>query len=474
MRRSSGVFLHVSSLPSSFCVGDLGQSAYIFVDFLANSGQGLWQLLPLNPTFWEFGNSPYFSTSLFAGNPLFVSPEFLEEEGLISRETVEKLRERPTQRVDYFKAYIVKDIILEEAFKNFSEDRGFWQFEEENTYWLEDYAVFSALRKKNQKPWDQWSELKPDPIDVKREKFKQYIFYRQWFRLKEYANKKGVRIVGDIPIYPAFDSVDVWKNQKLFRFDVVAGVPPDYFSPEGQLWGNPVYNWHLLREEGFQWWIKRIEHSLKLYNLLRIDHFRGLVSYYVVPKGKQTAKEGWWERAYPEEFLGLLKKHFPEFPFIAEDLGTIDQDVEELRDHFGFASTRVLAFAFFEPNSTHLPHNYHQNCAVYTTTHDNMPLKDWFLEELKPSDRQRLERYLGKSLEREKVAKELIRLAYMSVAKYCIIPMQDLLNLGKESRMNTPGTATGNWEWRMDHLPSAEISLWLLELSETYQRLNTL
>jgi len=229
-------------------------------------------VLPLNPTFEEFGNSPYFSTSLFAGNPLFVSPELLEEEGLISKETLDKLKEKPTQRVDYSKAYFVKDLILEEALRNFSEDRDFWQFEEENAYWLEDYAVFSAL--------------------------KQYIFYRQWFRLKSYANERGVKIIGDLPIYPAFDSADVWKNQRLFRLDVCAGVPPDYFSPEGQLWGNPVYNWQALREENFEWLVKRIEHSLKLYDLLRIDHFRGFVSYYVVPKGKQNAKEGWWERAY--------------------------------------------------------------------------------------------------------------------------------------------------------------------------------
>jgi len=473
MHRWAGVLLHISSLPSPFCVGDLGRSAYLFVDFLSNSRQGLWQVLPLNPTFEEFGNSPYFSTSLFAGNPLFVSPELLEEDGLISKETLDKVKEKPTQRVDYSKAYLIKDLILEEAFRNFSEDRDFWQFEEENAYWLEDYAVFSALRKKNRSSWDRWSELKPDPLDVKREKFRQYVFYRQWFRLKSYANEKGVRIIGDLPIYPAFDSADVWKNQRLFRFDVCAGVPPDYFSPEGQLWGNPVYNWQALREENFEWLVRRIKHSLKLYDLLRIDHFRGFVSYYVVPKGRQNAKEGWWERAYPEEFFSLLRDRFPEFPSIAEDLGTIDREVEELRDRFGFVSTRVLAFAFFEPNSTHLPHNYNQNCVVYTTTHDNMPLKDWFVEELNSADRKRLERYLGKSLDRENVSRELIRLAYMSVAKYCVIPMQDLLNLGKESRMNTPGTAKGNWEWRMDQLPPAELSLWLLELSEVYQRLNT-
>jgi 4-alpha-glucanotransferase len=290
MHRWAGVLLHISSLPSPFCVGDLGRSAYLFVDFLSNSGQGLWQVLPLNPTFEEFGNSPYFSTSLFAGNPLFVSPELLEEDGLVSKETLDKVKEKPTQRVDYSKAYFVKDLILEEAFRNFSEDRDFWQFEEENAYWLEDYAVFSALRKKNQSSWDRWTDLKPDPLDVKREKFKQYIFYRQWFRLKSYANERGVRIIGDLPIYPAFDSADVWKNQRLFRFDVWAGVPPDYFSPEGQLWGNPVYNWQVLREENFEWLVRRIEHSLKLYDLLRIDHFRGFVSYYVVPKGRQNAQ----------------------------------------------------------------------------------------------------------------------------------------------------------------------------------------
>ncbi len=473
MQRSAGVLLHISSLPSSFPIGDLGEYAYLFVDFLHNSAQKLWQVLPLNPTFEEFGNSPYFSTSLFAGNPLLISPEFLKEKGLISSESLEKFKEAPTLRVDYSRAYLVKEILLEEAFKNFSEDRDFSRFEEENAFWLEDYAVFSALRKRNVCPWDRWTELKPDPLEVKKEKFKQYVFFKQWFKLKEYAQNKGIKIVGDLPIYPAYDSADVWSKRHLFRFDVVAGVPPDYFSPEGQLWGNPVYNWEAMREENFEWWIKRIEHSLRLYHMVRIDHFRGLVSYYTVPKGEKTAKHGRWERAYPEEFFSLLRERFPEFPFIAEDLGTIDKEVERLRDQFGFPSMRVLAFAFFEPHSTHLPHNHRENCVVYTTTHDNMPLKDWYDKELKEEDRERLYRYIGRGISKEEVSKELVRLAYMSVAKYCIIPMQDLLNLGEESRMNTPGTSKGNWEWRIGDLPPAELNLWLSELAYTYQRLST-
>ena len=473
MQRSAGVLLHVISLPSPFCIGDFGRQAYIFVDFLSESNQSLWQVLPLNPTFEEFGNSPYFSTSLFAGNPVLISPELLREEGLISSESLEKFRENPTSKVDYPKAYFLKEVLLEEAFKNFSESRDFYSFEEENSFWLEDYAVFSALRKKNANSWDKWIDLKPDPLEIKKEKFKQYIFFRQWLKLKEYANRKGIKIVGDLPIYPAFDSADVWANKHLFRFDVVAGVPPDYFSLEGQLWGSPVYNWDALKEENFQWWIKRIEHSLRLYDILRIDHFRGLISYYTVPKGEKTAKYGKWERAYPEEFFSLLKERFPDFPFIAEDLGTIDRGVEEIRDKFGFPSMRVLAFAFFEPHSSHLPHNYTQNCVVYTTTHDNLPLKDWFEYELTEEDRERLYKYIGKKVEKEKVSAELIRLSYMSVANYCIVPMQDLLNLGKESRMNRPGTSKGNWEWRMIALPQAELNLWLSELTDIYQRFNT-
>ncbi len=473
MRRFAGVLLHITSLPSPFCIGDLGKQAYLFVDFLKSSNQGLWQVLPLNPTLEEFGNSPYFSTSLFAGNPVLISPELLYEEGLISLESLEKFKEEPTPKVNYPKAYFIKEMLLEEAFKNFSETEDFHRFEEENSFWLEDYAVFIALRKKNASSWDKWTDLKPDPLEVKKEKFKQYIFFKQWFRLKEYANSRGIKIVGDLPIYPAFDSADTWANKHLFKFDMVAGVPPDYFSSEGQLWGNPVYNWDVLKEENFQWWIRRIEYSLKLYDLLRIDHFRGLISYYTVPKGEKTAKYGKWERAYPEEFFTLLKDYFPEFPFLAEDLGTIDREVEEVRDKFGFPSMRVLAFAFFEPHSSHLPHNYTQNCVVYTTTHDNMPLKDWFLEELREADRERLYKYLGRKVERESISAELIRLAYMSVAKYCIVPMQDLLNLGKESRMNKPGTSKGNWEWRMNALPQSELIFRLSELTDTYQRFNT-
>ena len=470
MQRSAGVLLHITSLPSPFCIGDLGKQAYLFVDFLSESKQKLWQILPLNPTFDEFGNSPYFSTSLFAGNPALISPELLQEEGLISSKSLEKFKTEPSSKVDYPKAYFVKEMLLEEAFKNFSESEDFRRFEEENSCWLEDYAVFSALRKKNASSWDKWTDLKPDALEVKKEKFKQYIFFKQWFRLKEYANRKGIKIVGDLPIYPAFDSADVWANRQLFVLDVVAGVPPDYFSPEGQLWGNPVYNWDALKKENFQWWIMRIKHSLKLYDLLRIDHFRGLISYYIIPKGEKTAKHGKWQRAYPKEFFSLLKENFPDFPFLAEDLGTIDKEVEEIRDEFGFPSMKVLAFAFFEPHSPHLPHNHTQNCVVYTTTHDNMPLKDWYEYELTQQDRERLCKYIGKKLEKEKVSAELIRLAYMSVAKYCIVPMQDLLNLGKESRMNRPGTSKGNWEWRMSALPPAELSLWLSELTYIYQR----
>ena len=469
MERKAGILLHISSLPSDFGIGDLGPNAYAFVDLMTSSGQSLWQVLPLNPTHQAHGNSPYYSISLFAGNPILISPEMLYRDGLIDRATLEALRIERSERVPYEEVYKRKEYMLEVAFKNFKEDQDFYSFCEENAYWLEDFSLFSCIHKRLQRPWWQWEELpKVEERELLKEKFVQYIFFKQWRALKNYANSKGIRIIGDLPIYPARHSADVWANQDIFRLDVSAGVPPDYFSKTGQLWGNPVYNWERLKERGFNWWLLRIRHSLKLFDLVRFDHFRGFSAFYQVPYGEKTAERGWWEKAPGYELFERIREEFPSMPFIAEDLGTIDQEVINLRDHFGLPGMKVLAFAFFDENSTHLPHNHTYNSVVYTTTHDNMPIRDWFFKELNPWQRAKVLDYLGYAP--SKVQEALLRLAYMSVAKYCIVPMQDFLGLGEESRMNTPGKVEGNWQWRLKDMPQGELWEFVASLCDIYGR----
>jgi 4-alpha-glucanotransferase len=425
----------------------------------------------------EHGNSPYFSISLFAGNPLLISPELLCKDGLLSEKDLEGCQVQG-DKVDYPTAWSIKENILEKAYRNFSENGEYRNFLEENAYWLEDFCRFKVLKDKYRKPWNVWESesIKGLEDKIKKEKFLQFVFFKQWKALKAYANSKGIKIMGDLPIYPAFDSSDVWSNKDLFKLDehnspyVVAGVPPDYFSKEGQLWGNPVYNWERLKEEGFSWWIRRIRHNLRLFDLLRLDHFRGFVAYYEVPASEKTAVRGRWVSAPAEEFFTKLREEFPDFPFVAEDLGLITKDVEEIRDRFGFPGMKVLVFAFESENHPYMPHNHNKNSFVYTSTHDNMPVRGWYLQELDPSSKERLFRYLGRELSEEDVSYALIRLAYMSVSKACIVPMQDLLNLGQDARMNTPGKKEGNWEWRLKDMPDDELSFKLKELCLTYGR----
>ena len=476
MERLAGIFLHISSLPSPFPIGDLGPSAYRFVDFLSASGQKLWQVLPLNPTQLEHGNSPYFSTSLFAGNPVLISPELLYQDGLIERHVLESSMCEPSERVDYQQAYSQKENLLSLAFERFKVDEDFERFCQENSFWLEDYATFKVLRKKESKPWWKWSSgYKPSEKELLKEKFVQYVFFRQWQRLKEYANGKGIRLVGDLPIYPAHDSADVWSNKDIFKLrenglpEVVAGVPPDYFSKTGQLWGNPVYRWESLQKQGFQWWLWRIRHALRLFDIVRFDHFRGFSAFYQVPYGEKTAEKGWWEEAPGYELFDKVKQEFPRMPFVAEDLGTIDEKVIKLKEHYGLPGMKVLVFAFFDKNSLHLPHNHTYNCVVYPSTHDTMPVKGWFYSEIDELTRSRVIEYLG--YKPESISHAMVRLAYMSVAKYCIVPLQDILELGEESRMNTPGKAQNNWQWRLKALPESKVSEFLASLSQTYGRL---
>ncbi len=476
-KRFAGILLHISSLPSEFGIGDMGPKAYEFVDFLESAGQKIWQVLPLNPTKLEFGNSPYFSTSLFAGNILFVSPEILFMEGLLTRDELESIKFPTGDKVDYIHAYKTKEWVVQKAYEKFKNWDEFYEFVDEQRYWLDDYTIFEINRNIHKKTWNQWEELYKHEHQVRKVAFGQYIFFKQWYKLKEYANKKGILIMGDLPIYPAYDSSDVFANREIFKLDkdgnptFVAGVPPDYFSPTGQLWGNPLYNWEELQKRNFDWWIQRISHNLKLYDLLRLDHFRGFVEYYQIPYGEKTAIKGSWVEAPAYEFFGKLKESFPNMPFIAEDLGTITPEVEKVRDDFGIPGIKLLYFAFFDDNSPYMPHNHVQNSLVATSTHDTMPIRSWFKEELDEKSRKRLLNYLGvEGLREEQVAPVLVRLAYMSVSKYCIIPMQDILNFDKESRMNTPGKRDGNWLWKMNEIPSQELENKLYNLCYTYGR----
>ncbi|MCS7084435.1 MAG: 4-alpha-glucanotransferase [Aquificaceae bacterium] len=463
-RRQAGILLHISSLPSNFGIGDLGQSAYEFVKLLSESKHSLWQILPIHPTLYKHDNSPYYSTSLFAGNYLLISPELLFQDGLIKKQTLEGLRLTSYSKVPFEALYSLKKRALEEAFREFSPTKDFYDFCEQNHYWLDSYARFSALLTKNPsaKLFELWQDS-PDKEAVNFYYFEQYIFQKQFKALKEFANKLGVFLIGDMPIYPAPISADTFQRPELFQLskegepEFVAGVPPDYFSPSGQLWGNPVYNWQSHKAEGFSWWILRLRRALELFDLIRIDHFRGFCAFY---KTRGEPSIGEWEDAPGEDLFSTLRSTFPNAKLIAEDLGIIDQRVNSLRERFGLYSTRVLAFGLLDKDSIHLPHNHSLKCAVYTTTHDLPPLKS-FINTLNPASRDFFLSYFG-SLE------GLIRFAYASVSELCIVPMQDILMLDESCRYNTPATTFGNWRWKLEELPN--IKDYLKELSQTFSR----
>jgi 4-alpha-glucanotransferase len=473
-RRKSGILLHLTSLPSPYGIGDMGPEAYRFTDFLAEAKQSFWQILPLNPTERVYGNSPYHSISAFAGNPLIISPELLVQDGFLATADCEPLPTGPIGRVDYENIVPYKEKVFNTAYDRFTKVQdhdAYKTFCAENISWLDDFSLFVALKGHFQgKAWNQWPpevrDRQPEALQsmiedlhdtIEQEKFLQYFFFRQWFALKGYCNEKGIRIIGDIPIYVDYDSVDVWTHPETFKLDAegkpeaVAGVPPDYFSATGQLWGNPVYRWDILKQRGFDWWIRRMGHTLNLFDVVRIDHFRGLVAYWEVPAGEQTAIHGRWVEAPVYDFFDGLRAQFPSLPVIAEDLGVITPDVREVMQHFELPGMKVLLFAFGEDNPMHpyLPHTYEKNTVVYTGTHDNNTVRGWFEREAKPKDKKRLFRYLGRKTSPQEIPWELIRLAMMSVANLAIIPMQDILGLGAEARMNRPATGDGNWEWQL-------------------------
>lgn len=497
IKRGSGVLLHITSLPSDFGIGDLGPQAYKFADFLAKTKQSYWQVLPLIPTNLVFGNSPYSSFSAFAGNTLLISPELLAQDGYLNKSDLESVPDFQKNRCDYETAVPYKQQLLTRAFEKFrkskSESVKFNEFCEVNKNWLDHFAMFVVFKNKfNGVVWSDWPvEIKnQDPVSLQnlkkehkdeldREKFCQFIFFKQWHMLKKYCNDLCIHIIGDIPIYVNYDSADAWENSHLFKLDddkrpvAVAGVPPDYFSSTGQLWGNPLYRWDIMQKNGYKWWIERIAHNLDLYDIVRIDHFRGLVAFWEVKYGEYTAINGRWVDVPVNDFMNTLVKRFYNLPIIAEDLGTITPDVKEIIHKFNLPGMKVLLFAFGadDPNHPYLPHNYDRNFVVYTGTHDNNTARGWFENETDEKIRQRLFKYIGREVPVEDIHWEFIRIAMKSVADMSIIPLQDILGLGEESRMNRPSIGNNNWEWRfMPEQINEYITEKLLTLTETFGR----
>jgi 4-alpha-glucanotransferase len=470
--RSSGILLHPTSFPSRFGVGDLGLEAYRFIDFLKESHQQYWQVLPLGPT--GYGNSPYMCYSAMAGNPLLISPEKLLEEGLLAEEDFANLPGFLLEKVDFEQVVPIKIGLLKKACENFRvnatpiQQKEFAGFCDSKAYWLDNYALFMALKDANNgASWHTWEaefvKREPEALaqaerrlngDIFYYKFIQFEFFRQWSDLKNYANMRGIDIIGDIPIYVAHDSADVWAHPDIFCLDEetgvaaqMAGVPPDYFSATGQLWGNPVYNWEELQKQDFKWWLQRFEAMLDYVDIIRIDHFRGFEAYWSVPKGEETAINGEWVEAPGDAFFEAIKQKLGKLPVLAEDLGVITPEVEALRDKYEFPGMKVLQFAFgSDPGNPFLPFNYPRNAVVYTGTHDNDTTLGWF-NSANDYEKQNLLLYLG-CISPEGVHWDLIRLALSSIANQAIIPLQDVLGLGNEARMNFPSIAEGNWEWR--------------------------
>ena len=474
MNRTAGILLAVSSLPSKYGIGCFSQSAYHFIDWLRDAGQTYWQILPLGPT--GYGDSPYQSFSTFAGNPYFISLEELVKEGVLSEEECRSADfGTDPSRADYEKIYLNRLPLLHKAFErsNISQQAEYQVFAEENKWWLPDYTLFMALKGQfGGKPWSEWPEkirLRQEDIlerccgelhsEVEFQQYLQFQFFRQWAALKSYANRQGIQIIGDIPIYVAMDSADVWANPELFHLDeqkrpvAVAGCPPDGFSADGQLWGNPLYRWEYHRETNYRWWISRLRHCFQMYDVTRIDHFRGFDEYYTIPFGEKTAVNGCWKKGVGLDLFRQAESVLGRHEVIAEDLGYVTDSVRQMVRDSGFPSMKVLEFAFDSRDTgaanDYLPHNYIENCVAYTGTHDNETLTGW-LDSITTEERQAVREYLGDFYTpKEKLYKGLIALVMRSSAKSCIIPMQDYLGLDNRARMNTPSTVGVNWQWRL-------------------------
>jgi len=493
--RCAGVLLHPSSLPGKFGIGDLGQEAYNFINFMESCGQTRWQVFPLGPT--GYGDSPYQCFSAFAGNPNLISPELLHKDELLSDEDVSNVPEWDPHNIDFGNLINYKAELLKKAFVKFQEQKllsskEFKGYCKKNSFWLDDFALFMAAKNYHEGIlWTEWSEdialRKKGAVkkwnekledDVNYHKFVQFVFDKQWSAVVEYAHTKGIKIIGDLPIFIAYDSADLWANKEFFTVDKkgnlekVAGVPPDYFCKTGQLWGNPLYRWKKMEATGFEWWINRFKKLFQMVDIVRIDHFRGFDAYWEIPGDAETAIDGRWVKAPGVKLFEAVKKALGEPPIIAEDLGVITQTVVDLRDKFNFPGIKILQFAFGEAgDKKFLPHRLVQNCVVHTGSHDNNTTKGFFDEEIENNSGiyEWTKKYLN--YHGNNITNELIRTAYASVADTCIIPMQDMLNLGVEARMNFPGKLGGNWTWRFswDQVPH-ELPAEYKEMCNIYQR----
>jgi 4-alpha-glucanotransferase len=476
-QRASGILLHITSLPSDFGIGDLGFWSYYFADLLSESNQSYWSILPLTSTSPQYGNSPYQPTSAFAGNTLLISPELLFKDGLLTEENVETLKSL-FGNVSYRAVKKKKEMMIKKSFQSFNQMSrdstkisriDYEIFCSENSHWLDDYTLFKAIEDTLEKPWYLWpnhlrdrneNELVRKKKELKKlidkEKFAQFLFLKQWSSLKKYCHLKKIRFFGDLPFYVSYDSADVWSHPELFKLNdakkpkYVSGVPPDYFSKNGQLWGNPTYDWHELKKTRFQWWVNRIQHNLKFCEVLRFDHFRGFTATWQIPASNKTAKKGRWIRSPSKSFFTVLKSFFPNLPFVAEDLGLITQNVVDNLASLGIPGMRVLIFAFNgESDNPNSPENHPENSVVYTGTHDTNTVKGWFLEEASYLEKNQFFKSIGKKVLQNQISYEFIKLALSSKAKLAIIPLQDLFSLGSEARMNYPAKSYCNWEWRV-------------------------
>jgi 4-alpha-glucanotransferase len=487
--RKSGILLHPTSLPGEWGIGDLGKWAYRFVDFLAESGQQLWQILPLNPP--GRNNSPYHSFSSIAGNPLLISLQALVEQTLLSHEDLQGNQSFPDSLIDFNAVIPSKLRLIKKAAKAFFRQeshplrREFLEFCAEMKSWLDPFAEFASLKEANQgAAWTKWTQKTGAKAEnVLEWQFIQFEFFRQWKSLKKYCNERGIEIIGDIPIFVAHDSVDVWANPELFDLDetgnpgTIAGVPPDYFSETGQCWGNPLYRWDVMEQSGYRWWIDRVKFMLETVDMIRLDHFRGFEKYFEIPGDATTAVNGRWVQGPGDRFFEVLQQSLGKVPFIAEDLGFITPEVLKLRDRWGFPGMRVLQFAFGDQSkdNPHKPHNFIRNCIVYTGTHDNDTTAGWLRQRSGAEARNEIElalRYMGS--DGSEGVWDFIRLALSSVADIAILPMQDVLGLGTEARMNMPSIAENNWRWKMRKDPfNPELAARLREMNLIYGRLRS-
>lgn len=494
-KRECGILLPITSLPSEYGIGCFSKEAYDFVDFLSKAGQDYWQILPIGPT--GYGDSPYQSFSTYAGNPYFIDPQALIEKGWIKKSECDKYDFGDNEcYIDYEKIYLSRFKLLRKAYEKsgIKEDSDFKAFCKEKAYWLDDYALYMAIKvSKNNIPWSDWEDdiklRKKSAMDkYKKElsdeivfyQFQQYLFYKQWYALKDYANSKGIRIIGDIPIYVAFDGADTWANPEMFQFDkdlkpiAVAGCPPDAFTALGQLWGNPLYDWKYHKKTGYEWWMKRLSGAFELYDVLRIDHFRGFDSYYSIPYGDKDAKGGHWEEGPGIELFEVMKEKLGKRDVIAEDLGFLTPSVNRMVKKTGYPGMKILTFAFYgEEDGEYQPHNYDKNCVVYTGTHDNETVVGWY-KGLDRATKRHVKAYLGLGNNAAKtIHLDMIRAGLSSVANMAIFPIQDYLGLDNSARINVPSTLGNNWKWRLAKGQlKDELAQMIFDMCRIYGRVN--